>query len=60
MILIDSDHLSVMLEHRDARQARLMARVEGTPDVCAIPIVVIEEQLRSWLAQIRRSPNVNR
>jgi tRNA(fMet)-specific endonuclease VapC len=60
MFLIDSDHLSVLLESRDSRQTRLMERIEAAPERCAIPIVVIEEHLRSWLAQIHRATDVHR
>lgn len=60
MILLDSDHLSVMLDTRDARRAYLMSRLAEAPEDCAIPIIVVEEHLRSWLAQIRRTTDVHR
>src|SRR5262245_25833421 len=59
MILVDSDHLSVMLELRDARRPALLSRL-AKAEACGIPIVTIEEHLRSWLAQIRRHTDVHR
>jgi tRNA(fMet)-specific endonuclease VapC len=53
MILVDSDHLSVLLDLRERRRAILIARLAATSGA-SIPIVAIEEQLRGWLAQIRR------
>jgi tRNA(fMet)-specific endonuclease VapC len=54
MIVIDSDHLSVLLDPRDAKHLGLLARLESADDELGIPIVCVEEQLRAWLAQIRR------
>jgi len=60
MILLDSDHLSVLLEVRDAKRIALISRIDETPDDCAIPIIVVEEHLRSWLAEIRRANDVHK
>lgn len=60
MILIDTDHLSVLTDPRDARQARLFERLASVPDQVALPVVAVEEQIRGWLAQIRRARNVHR
>jgi tRNA(fMet)-specific endonuclease VapC len=54
MILLDTDHLSVVLEERDARCLPLQQRLEKSHDDVALPVVGIEEQLRSWLAVIHR------
>lgn len=59
MILVDSDHLSVLTETRDARQSTLLNRLKNAGRV-AVPIVVVEEHLRGWLAHIRRSNDVHR
>jgi tRNA(fMet)-specific endonuclease VapC len=60
MILLDSDHLSIVMELRDARRASLVASLEAAEERAAIPLVVVEEQLRAWLAPIRRVPDVRR
>lgn len=54
MILIDSDHLSVLIDSRDAGHERLAERLAGVHDRIAIPVVAMEEHLRGWLAQIQR------
>ncbi|MGO8745619.1 MAG: type II toxin-antitoxin system VapC family toxin [Thermoguttaceae bacterium] len=54
MILLDTDHLSVLLEPRHAERPRFLARIEATDEKPAIPVVSVEEQLRAWLAQIHR------
>lgn len=60
MILLDSDHLSILMDLRDARRQRLVARLVATDDSSAIPLIVVEEQLRAWLAPIRRLPDVHK
>lgn len=54
MILLDSDHLSVLLDERDARCLALNERLQSCRDDVALPIICIEEFLRGWLAAIRR------
>ena len=55
MILLDTDHLSVLVDRRDSRHMKLTERLKSSPDqLLAIPIVSVEEQLRGWLAQIHR------
>ena len=60
MILLDSDHVSILIDHRDARRGPLLARLDATADERALPIIVVEEQLRAWLAEIRRTHEVHR
>jgi len=55
MILLDTDHLSVLLDPRQARQPILFSKLESARHDIAIPIIAVEEQIRAWLAQIRRS-----
>ena len=54
MRLMDTDHLSVLLETRHKQHDRLVERLRAVDDLVALPIIVIEEQLRGWLAQIHR------
>jgi hypothetical protein len=54
MRLMDTDHLSVLLETRHKQHDQLVERLRSVDDLVALPIVVIEEQLRGWLAQIHR------
>jgi hypothetical protein len=39
MILLDSDHLSILLDQRDERWLSLDERLEKAQDVAALPIV---------------------
>jgi predicted nucleic acid-binding protein len=60
MILIDTDHFSILTNARDARHLLLLARLEACGELLSIPVVSIEEQLRGWLAQVRRQSDVQR
>lgn len=56
MILLGTDHLSV-LAYPESRQGELLfSRLVGSPDQSfAMSIISAEEQMRGWLAEIRRS-----
>ncbi|MEX2560484.1 MAG: type II toxin-antitoxin system VapC family toxin [Pirellulales bacterium] len=60
MILLDTDHFSVLTDGRHAQHARLAERLRSLVDTVAIPVVSVEEQLRAWLAQIHRSHDVHK
>src|SRR5262245_12142472 len=59
MILLDSDHLTVLADARQAAHATLRVRLDTTtdPDI-RLPICAVEEQLRGWLAYISRMRDV--
>jgi len=54
MIFLDTDHLSVVTDPRQALRPTLIDRLQASGDAVAIPIATVEEQLRGWLAQIHR------
>lgn len=58
MILLDTDHLSVLLDQRDARRRRLQERMESALEPIACTIVSLEEILRGWLAAIRKRHDI--
>src|SRR3954452_22844027 len=61
MTLLDTDHVSVLKYPENPAAGRLRDRVEALPDAeVAIPVVVIEEQMRGWLAEIGRAKSVRR
>lgn len=60
MRLMDTDHLSVLLEIRHKQHDQLVERLRATNDIVALPLVVVEEQLRGWLAQIHRVADVHK
>jgi tRNA(fMet)-specific endonuclease VapC len=61
MILLDTDHLS-LLQARDAPSAfALQARLETLPpDEVVTTVITLEEQMRGWLALIHRVTDVRR
>lgn len=54
MILLDTDHFSVLTDARHRCHASLVSRLEEVVDPVVLPVVTVEEQLRAWLAQVRR------
>jgi tRNA(fMet)-specific endonuclease VapC len=60
MLLLDTDHFSVLTDARHSKHSRLIERLSLTEEAVAIPIVSVEEQLRAWLAQINRLRDVRR
>lgn len=61
MILLDTDHLS-LLQDRDAPVAfALQARLEAfPPDEVVTTVITMEEQVRGWLALIHRVTDAQR
>jgi tRNA(fMet)-specific endonuclease VapC len=60
MILLDTDHLSVFTDERDARHSSLNTRLQAAAEPVACTIVSVEEVLRGWLAVIHRLRDVHR
>jgi tRNA(fMet)-specific endonuclease VapC len=59
MILLDTDHFSVLTDGRHTRHSPLVARLHSATESVAIPVISVEEQLRAWLAQIHRIRDVH-
>ena len=60
MILLDTDHLS-LLQVRDAPAAfALQARLEAVPDEVVTTVTTLEEQMRGWLALLHRVPEISK
>lgn len=58
MIVLDSDHLSVLLDTRHAKRSPLLDRLKAAAsELIGIPIVAVEEHLRGWLAKIASAKN---
>ena len=61
MILLDSNHLVVLMYPESERYKNLTNRMQRSEDQrFALPIVAIEEQLRGWLAIIHRATDTSR
>jgi tRNA(fMet)-specific endonuclease VapC len=59
MILLDTDHLSVLRDGRHSLHAHLKAKLAASGDNQIFPTVVsLEEQMRGWLAEIKRRKKV--
>jgi tRNA(fMet)-specific endonuclease VapC len=60
MILMDSDHLSVLADPRQTKGTKLTHRLRSSGEAVALPVVSLEEHFRGWLALIRRDTDVHR
>ena len=55
MILLDSDHLTVLKHKNSSRYVRLAGRLLSEPaELIGTTIVCVEEQMRGWLAAIAK------
>ena len=60
MILLDTDHLSVLQFRDHPRCLALLKRLEGSADPSiATTIISFEEQMRGWLAEINRRRHIH-
>src|SRR5262245_39160171 len=60
MILLDTDHFSVLKYPENPTCVRLMARMgDSRDDEFFITVVTAEEQVRGWLAEIARTKRVS-
>jgi tRNA(fMet)-specific endonuclease VapC len=62
MILVDTDHLTLLKYPDSERGVRLNARLNTLPpdEVVAISIISVEEQMRGWLAAIAKERHAMR
>jgi len=61
MILLDTDHLSLLKYHDSDRQRRLVARITlAAGQTFGVTIISVEEQMRGWLAAIALQKQVRR
>ncbi len=54
MILLDTDHFSVLTDARHQLHDSLISRLAGVDQPVALPIIAVEEQLRAWLSAVHR------
>jgi tRNA(fMet)-specific endonuclease VapC len=62
MILLDTDHVTLLKYPSSDRGARLRQRLDAVPagEVIAVSVIVVEEQMRGWLATIARERSIRR
>ena len=58
MIVLDTDHLSILANVDSPRSQRLADRLMEHNDLVVTTIVCVEESLRGWLADIHRAHGV--
>lgn len=59
MILLDTDHLSVVINRRTTGHVALMARLDNANDFLSVPVVCVEEQCKGWLAKIHHTRDIH-
>jgi tRNA(fMet)-specific endonuclease VapC len=59
MILLDTDHLSVLTDRRATGHPVLVERLDLAQEPLAIPIVAAEEQCQGWLAKLHRTRDIH-
>ena len=61
MIIVDSDHLSILRYHKSERALKLIARLnQATENPIATSIANVEEAMRGWLAAIAKERRIER
>ena len=61
MILLDTDHLTVLGFPDDSRHSALSGRMGASSErMFAITVVSVAEQMRGWLAEIKRWQDVHK
>lgn len=59
MILLDSDHLSVVIDGRAASHSALTARLFDAQEFLGVPVVCVQEQCKGWLAKIHHTRDIH-
>lgn len=61
MMVLDSDHLSLLQHPESSKTQMLLRRMDASPDQeFATSAISLEEQFQGWLAYINRFPDVYR
>ena len=59
MILLDPDHVTVLLFHNHSQYAGLSSRLQSAGDDLGVTVISLEEQTRGWLAEIARQRKIH-
>jgi tRNA(fMet)-specific endonuclease VapC len=59
MILLDTDHLSVLVNRKAAGHASLQGRLKSSQEPVSLPVISVEEQCKGWLAKVHRARDVH-
>ncbi len=60
MILLDTDHLTVLQDPQSVRRERLLARMAVANELFSTTVVCAEEQVRGWMASIAKERQASR
>jgi tRNA(fMet)-specific endonuclease VapC len=60
MILLDTDHLSIVTNPRAAGHEVLFNRLNKCTEALAVPVICVEEQCKGWLAKIHHARGAHR
>ena len=60
MIVLDTDHLTVLQIRAGERYQRLIVRLAETTEPLGTTVVSVEEQMRGWLSAIAKEQKVER
>ncbi len=60
MILLDSDHVSVLVDLRQSLRTSLIERLKKANEEIYLPVIVLEEQFRGWMAAIHKMRDVHK
>ncbi len=59
MILLDTDHLSIVVNRNAVEHNALVSRLDDSEDSLGVPVICVEEQCQGWLAKIHRARDVH-
>jgi tRNA(fMet)-specific endonuclease VapC len=62
VILLDTDHVTLLKYHSSERGQRLAQRLDELPpdEIAAVTVITIEEQMRGWLAAVAKERSSKR
>ncbi len=60
MIVLDTDHLSILVNERASLHLELFARLRDANEPLRVPVVCVEEQCKGWLAKINQTRDIYR
>ena len=60
MILLDTDHCSVLFDQRHRQHSQLVTRLADSFQEIGLPIVALQEQLRGFLAYLHRERDLHK
>lgn len=60
MILLDSDHLTILKYTAGNRARQLQARLAAAGEVVGTTVITVEEQMRGWLAAVAKERQLRR